>query len=489
MIPGDPPSPGKTNPAITWATPAAITNPTPLSAAQLDATANVAGTFAYTPAAGTVLPPGKQTLSTIFTPTDTAEYNTVTAMVTLVVNAAVSSCETPAPVGGPAVQPGSGTYLAVADSNNNRILIYPAPFTNDENAVVVLGQPDMTHDAVNQQCLASANSLAYPEGLSVDAAGDLYVADTGNCRVLEFEPPFTTDMSASRVIGEPNMSQGYPCNPTPSAGPNSTLAPTGVAVDSAGDLWVADGVAGRVTEYVPPLTNGMAATVAIGQTNLTNSWSCDGTEGQIPSAPTAANLCEPRSVSFDREGDLWVVDTGTQRALEYVPPFATGMDASVELGHPPGPDAFTTSINGYEPGTTNLNDPYGMTFDADGNVWFGSPTETGVNDGVQGLVEFSPLFSDGMQGQLVAPDEPYNAPPTANNVAFGWALFGDRQGNLMVADEWYNRVTVYALPLGPGMSATVVIGQPNMTSMQRNGCPGGAPTANTLCGPEGVVEF
>jgi Bacterial Ig-like domain (group 3) len=75
-------------PTITWATPAAIAYGTALSAAQLDATASVAGTFAYTPAAGTVLAPGSQTLFVTFTPTNTTDYSTTTATVTLTVNTA-----------------------------------------------------------------------------------------------------------------------------------------------------------------------------------------------------------------------------------------------------------------------------------------------------------------------------------------------------------------------------------------------------------------
>jgi len=57
-------------PVITWATPTAVANGTALSSAQLDATANVPGNFAYTPAAGTVLSVGAQTLSATFMPTD-----------------------------------------------------------------------------------------------------------------------------------------------------------------------------------------------------------------------------------------------------------------------------------------------------------------------------------------------------------------------------------------------------------------------------------
>jgi hypothetical protein len=79
----------KTTPTITWATPAAITYGTALSATQLDATASVAGTFAYTSASGTVLTAGSQTLSVTFTPTNTTVYNTATASVPLTVSKVV----------------------------------------------------------------------------------------------------------------------------------------------------------------------------------------------------------------------------------------------------------------------------------------------------------------------------------------------------------------------------------------------------------------
>jgi hypothetical protein len=72
-------------PPITWATPANIVFGTPLSGAQLNASSTVAGTFAYSPAAGTVLVTGKQTLNATFTPTDMIDYTTATASVTLTV--------------------------------------------------------------------------------------------------------------------------------------------------------------------------------------------------------------------------------------------------------------------------------------------------------------------------------------------------------------------------------------------------------------------
>ena len=79
-------------PTITWANPADIVYGTALSATQLDATANVPGTFAYSPAAGTVLNAGNgQTLSVSFTPTDTTDYNSASATAAINVIAASTS--------------------------------------------------------------------------------------------------------------------------------------------------------------------------------------------------------------------------------------------------------------------------------------------------------------------------------------------------------------------------------------------------------------
>jgi hypothetical protein len=61
-------------PVITWANPASIFVGTPLSSTQLNATANVAGTFTYVPAAGTILLAGNHTLTAVFQPTDGVNY-------------------------------------------------------------------------------------------------------------------------------------------------------------------------------------------------------------------------------------------------------------------------------------------------------------------------------------------------------------------------------------------------------------------------------
>src|SRR5262249_39669842 len=81
----------KATPTVTWPNPADITYGTALSTTQLDATASVPGSFSYAPAGGTVLTAGRgKTLSVTFTPTDSVDYNSVTATATINVQQAAS---------------------------------------------------------------------------------------------------------------------------------------------------------------------------------------------------------------------------------------------------------------------------------------------------------------------------------------------------------------------------------------------------------------
>lgn len=76
------------NPTLTWATPAAISYSALLTNTQLNASANVPGTFTYTPGVGALLNAGSKTLSVLFSPTDSARYRTASATVSIMVNQA-----------------------------------------------------------------------------------------------------------------------------------------------------------------------------------------------------------------------------------------------------------------------------------------------------------------------------------------------------------------------------------------------------------------
>jgi len=119
-------------PAITWPTPAPIVYGTALTGTQLNATSPVAGSFSYSPAAGTVLAVGSQTLKVLFTPTDTTDYTTSTASVTLNVIPAT---------------PG----LTVTSSPNPGFLSNPITFTAAISALSVLPTGTVTfYDGTTQ---------------------------------------------------------------------------------------------------------------------------------------------------------------------------------------------------------------------------------------------------------------------------------------------------------------------------------------------------
>ncbi len=111
----------KVTSVITWASPAAVAVGTTLSATQLNAIASVAGTFAYTPAAGTVLSTaGTQALSVTFTPKDPANYTGATASLSLTVTGTVTRTNV-------ALQANGG----VATTSNTASASYPASSINN----------------------------------------------------------------------------------------------------------------------------------------------------------------------------------------------------------------------------------------------------------------------------------------------------------------------------------------------------------------------
>jgi sugar lactone lactonase YvrE len=326
--------------------------------------------------------------------------------------------------------------IAVADQGNNRVLIYIYPInTNDQAANVVLGQPDFVSNAG----ATTAIGMAHPDGTAVDHAGNLYVSDSSNQRVLMFKPPFTNGMAASVVFGQPDFVTNGP-NDTQ----NGLSDIAGLAIDGSGDLWVSDFNNSRVLEFVPPFTNGMNATLVIGQADFTSSLI----------ATTSTGLAEPGVLAFDHSGNFWVTDTFNSRVLKYVPPFATGMAASLVIGQAD----FVSSA----PATTaaGLDYPGGIAFDSAGNLWVGDADNNRV-------LEFMPAFANGMSASVVLgqPDFVTAAINTTQNGfdrPFGVAF--DSKDRLAVADLGNNRTMAFKPPYTTDQLAEGVLGQPDFVT-------------------------
>lgn len=187
-------------PTIAWASPAPITYGTALGPAQLDATASVPGSFAYSPAAGTVLKAGNnQTLSVTFTPTDNTDYTTASATTTIGVNKAAPSITwaSPAPIAyGAALSsvqldassswtvggvsgsvPGTFTYSPAAGTvlrlgNNQTLSVTFAPMDSSDYTIVSATTRITVVPATTVVALASssADPSAYGQRVTFEAA-------------------------------------------------------------------------------------------------------------------------------------------------------------------------------------------------------------------------------------------------------------------------------------------------------------------------------
>jgi hypothetical protein len=139
----------RTTPTINWPTPAPIGYSAALCSAQLNATANVAGTFTYSPASG-ILAAGNHTLTATFTPTDTTDYTSTTASVTLTVNKATPAITWTAPAAIPFGTPLGATQLNATSSVAGSFSYSPASGT-----VLAAGSQKLT------TTLAPADSVDY----------------------------------------------------------------------------------------------------------------------------------------------------------------------------------------------------------------------------------------------------------------------------------------------------------------------------------------
>jgi hypothetical protein len=154
-------------------------------------------------------------------------------------------------------------------------------------------------------------TLDSPGGVAVDSAGDVFVADTGHCRVTVIAGGNGRRYGVTLRTGRAVTIAGGHCGGTGSFG-----HPTGLAVDATGDVYVAEANEQRVKVIEPSgVVANVAGTGAAG----------DGSDGGVASA---AQLDEPTGVAVDHSGDLFIADTANCKVR--VVPAASG---SV-LGHP-----------------------------------------------------------------------------------------------------------------------------------------------------------
>jgi len=435
----------------------------------------------------------------------------------------------------------SPNHVWVADTGNNRVLGWndESTYSSGAAADIVIGQVDFLSSAPNQGGAPSATALYAPAGVAIDGAGNLYVGDSGNNRVMVFSDPFAGYMGtpiAGGVVAAAVFGQGGDfatntgCGATPVTA--ATLCePEGVAIDGAGNLFVADAGNNRVTVYYAPFAPDTSANWIIGQTSSSGS-ECN----QGGASATLATLCfAVQGVTFggvgvtvDGKGNLFVADTGNNRALEYTGPYGAGETDSISanlvfsgngLDDPAGvaidglgnfylsshlnneifvyEGAVTGPINpapNYtigpgtgNPSATSLSKPDGLAIDAAGDLYAADT----ANNRVLEYVEGSPPSRTMASRELGQPDLAHNGinrvDRTGLDTPGGVAASGSgAQAAVYVADSVNNRVLGWISPAAPSSgSAEIVIGQSDFISSSPNA--GGAEGAATLNAPAGAA--
>jgi hypothetical protein len=189
-----------------------------------------------------------------------------------------------------------GRVIAVADSDNNRVLIWNSiPATSGAPADVVVGQPNFTSNSIPGN-IPTAKSMRGPSGVWIQN-GKLYVADTQNHRVMIFNSiPTTNGAAADLVLGQPNLTTFVEPDLTKAnSGANASNMEDPVSVTSDGvHLFVSDLGHNRVMIWNSiPNANNVPADVIVGQPDI-NSASSNNTalcpasaSGTVSTAGTA----------------------------------------------------------------------------------------------------------------------------------------------------------------------------------------------------------
>ena len=254
---------------------------------------------------------------------------------------------------------------------------------------------------------AIAAVLRFPTGVAVDGAGDLYIADRSNNRIRKIDSTGTI----TTIAGTGERGFGGDGGPAVQAQFNF---PYGVAVDSAGNLYIADSSNNRIRKVD---STGTITTIA---GTGTSGFSGDG------GAAVQAQFNFPTGVAVDGAGNLYIADTSNQRIRK--------VDSTGTIITIAGTGTSGFSGDGGDAVQAQFNFPYGVAVDSAGNLYIADSsnqrirkidsTGTITTMAGTGTSGFSGDGGDAVQAQLNYP----------NGVAV------DSAGNLYIADRNNQRI-------------------------------------------------
>ena len=296
--------------------------------------------------------------------------------------------------GGPATNASLGGPMGLAaDSSGNLYVL-------DYGGVrKVSGGTITTVASFNQ----SADFANFPNGLAADSAGNLYIADDFDNRIREVSVAGTL----TTVAGNGTVGFSGDGGPATSAQLNF---PSGVAVDSAGNLYIAD----QDNKRIRRVSAGGTITTVAGN----GGFSGDG------GPATSASLDSPYSVALDSVGNLYIADSLNHRIRKVS---AGGTITTVAGSGIPG-----FSGDGGPAASAALYKPYGIVLDAGGNLYIADTANDRIRKVSGGTI--TTVAGNGGSGPLGDGGQATNSFLVPNDVVL------DSAGNLYIADVIHSRI-------------------------------------------------
>jgi len=295
-------------------------------------------------------------------------------------------------------------YLYVADSGNHRVVRFDAQGQSTEwGSNCILETGAGCVRAEGVELPLGAGQFNEPWGIAAGPSGHVYVADTWNHRIQVFD-------ANGKFLGQWGTGRLVDVGDDPSlrqSNPYGFYGPRGVAVDRQGNVYVTDTGNERVMVY--QVSFGLDGSAS------TDFWYQWGSTG-----PETGQFLEPVGIAVDAAGRVYVADTWNLR----VQVFAPGSDGKVD----PRPEA-TIQVTGWE-SDSRENKPY-IAVDPGGRIYFTVPDRSYV-----AVVNLS--------GKVLAVWGGYGTDLSSFTLPIGVAV--DSAGKVYVSDSGNGRVLTFEMP-------------------------------------------
>ncbi|MGA8762337.1 MAG: hypothetical protein WB562_05555, partial [Candidatus Sulfotelmatobacter sp.] len=328
--------------------------------------------------------------------------------------------------------------------------------------------------ACGDGAVATSANLNLPESIAFDAAGNIYIADSydNRIRVVNVGTSTITIAGVSIPAGDINTIAGQSAACSSSQGTCGDGGPAnqaflndpfGVAVDSAGNIYIADTYDQKIRLIKAGQNN--ISTVAGNGLACTNSPAGCG-DGRVA---TSAEVHLPQAVFTDAAGDLYIADTGDHR-IRYI---AAGQTTITSVAGN-GTQGFTG--DGGSPTSAALDLPGGIFVDAAGNMLISDTGNQRIRQATSGATPVISTIAGGGNGGD-------GGLPTQAMLAVPWDVAEDAAGSLYIVDQANNRIRKIT---NPGAANAVISTVAGNGSIGYSG-DGGPATSAMLDLPSGIA--